>query len=563
MGYAEKTPSPKGDYWRARYLAPDGAYLTVQGEDRKPARFATRKEAERAVADAESDLRKGRWKDPRAGAVTFETWAAEWYAALDVADSTMVNYRRHLEDHLLPFFGKYPLDQIDAALIRKWERAEKSADFRYKPASIRTWRGTLHNILGDAVPGQIDVNPAARKRGKGRRSGANRKTAGSRGPEMPVATPLAMLLTAERMAILTGRDDEFVMVQTGFWHALRLGETVGLERRWARPRNVRVESQLYEISAGDDEQIREAAPGGMLRCPPKDDSYGTIDTPPFLRAVLSSYVARGQLEPCPCHGAVYMFRGYGAPRLRGNMPMSAVAQAAGVSQTVVQTALGGKGRISEQVRRNVLEAARVLGYIRADAAAAQAWHWRRSSFEELFHAAVTGKLSPSRPGRGRAVLPERGVPLAGEWPGVRVRGPYAERRAEWCWLPVAEGLEGLTPHGWRHSWKTWAEESRIPEVMSEAVLRHEIPGVSGVYRHVTPGMKAELAEAETAAWEAALDARLELSESSTVVVVDGLLKARLEARKPRGLPRNPPEADQAVLPFERSTASDLRKQRSG
>jgi hypothetical protein len=565
MGYTEKTPSPKGDYWRARYRAPDGAYLTVQGEDHKPARFATEKEAKRAVDDAESDLRNKRWKDPRAGAVTFEEWAAEWYASLDVADSTMVNYRRHLEDHLLPFFGKYPLDQINAALIRKWERSEKAAG--YALGSIRTWRGTLHNILGDAVPGQIGVNPATRKRGKGRRSGTGRKSAGSRGPEMPVATPLAMLLTAERLSILTGRDDEFVMVQTGFWHALRLGETVGLERPFVRPRTLRVEWQLYEISPGDDETIRAAAPGGMLRCPPKDDSYGTLDTPPFLRPVLSAHIGRARLEACPCHGSVCLFRGYGAPRTRGNMPMSALAQAAGVSQTVVQTALGGKGRISETVRRDVLKAAKALGYERASAAGEPAHHWRRSSFEELFRAAVTGKLPESRPGRGREPLPERGVPLAGEWPGARVRGPYAERRAEWCWLPVAEGLEGLTPHGWRHSWKTWAEENRIPEVMSESVLRHEIPGVSGVYRHVTPGMRAELAAAETAAHEAALDARLEMSESSSVEALDRILRERLEGRKLRlaepESPKNPPETDQAVLPFERSTASDLRKQRSG
>jgi Phage integrase, N-terminal SAM-like domain/Bacterial regulatory proteins, lacI family len=561
MGYVEPVPSPKGDYWRVRYQAPDGAYLTVQGDDHKPARFSTRKEAEEALADVESDLRKDRWKDPRAGAITFEDWAAEWYAALDVAESTMVNYRRHLEDHLLQSFGKHPLDRIDAALIRKWERSEKADG--YKPASIRTWRGTLHNILGDAVPDHISVNPAARKRGKGRRSGAGRKSAGSRGPEMPVATPLAMLLIAERLSVLTGRDDEFVMVQTGFWHALRLGETVGLERPFTRPRTLRVEWQLYEIEAGDNEELRAAAPGGMLRCPPKDDSYGTLDTPPFLRPVLSAHIAGAELEECPCHGAVYMFRGYGAPRLRGNMPMSLIAASAGVSQTVVQAALGGKGRISEAARRHVLEVARTLGYDRGPAAADPARHWRRSSFEELFHAAVTGLLAPSRPGRGREALPARGVPLAGEWPGTRVRGPYAERRAEWCWLPVAEGLEGLTPHGWRHSWKTWAEESRIPEVMSESVLRHEIPGVSGVYRHVTPGMRAELAAAETEAWEGALDARLEMSESSTVAVVDGLLRARLEARKPRSLPRNSPETDRAVLPFERSAASDLRKHRSG
>ena len=367
MGYAEPVRSPKGDYFRGRYKGPDGAYLTVLGADGRPARFKSRKEAKQAADDAEGDIRAGRWKNPRAGEVTFETWAGDWYAGLDVAESTMVNYRRHLEDHLLRFFGGYPLGEIDTALIRRWERLEKAEG--YKPASIRTWRGTLHNVLGDAVPAHIGVNPAARKRGKGRRSGADRKAGGSRGPEMPVATPLAMLLIAERMSVLTGRDDEFVMVQTGFWHALRLGETIGLERAFTRPRTLRVEWQLYEIATGEDEELRRAAPGGLLRCPPKDNSFGTLDTPPFLRPVIAAHVARVQPQACPCHGQAYVFRGYGAPRTRGNMPMRLVAETAGVTQTVVQAALGGRGRISESVRQDVLEAAALLGYERGAAAA--------------------------------------------------------------------------------------------------------------------------------------------------------------------------------------------------
>jgi hypothetical protein len=58
-----------------------------------------------------------------------------------------------------------------------------------------------------------------------------------------------------------------------------------------------------------------------------------------------------------------------------------------------------------------------------------------------------------------------------------------------------------------------------------------------------------------------------MSESSSVEALDRMLRERLEGRKLRlagpESPKNPPETDQAVLPFERSTASDLRKQRSG
>ena len=40
--------------------------------------FRTRKDAERHDATERADRARGRWLDPRTGAVTFGTWAAEW-----------------------------------------------------------------------------------------------------------------------------------------------------------------------------------------------------------------------------------------------------------------------------------------------------------------------------------------------------------------------------------------------------------------------------------------------------------------------------------------------------
>jgi hypothetical protein len=117
----------------------------------------------------------------------------------------------------------------------------------------------------------------------------------------------------------------------------------------------------------------------------------------------------------------------------------------------------------------------------------------------------------------------------------------------------------VRPHLLRHWMKTWMEEVGTPEVLSEHVLRHEIPGVSAVYRHVSPEMLARLRAAQAQAWEAALDARLEMSPRSTVAVVDGLLQGRLGDRKPHLVPRISPGMPEAVLPLEGRTASDLRR----
>lgn len=542
MAYAQKVRSPKGTYHTARYQDPSGSWVSVRDERGGVVRYAGRRDAKKAADSAQADVDSGRWRDPAAGDILFGDWTDEWYDSYDLAESTHASRRRHLENHLLPFFGDNPLREISAAMILKWKRAEKAAG--YSEGSIRTWHGTLHLILEDAVPRHIAENPATRKRGRGRRSGRAGNSA--RAPERVIAGPLGILLIAERASILTGQDQEFVMIQALFWEALRLGECIGLEKPHVRPRNrpgtLRVESQLHEVD------------GRLVRCPPKDDSRGNPEMPPFMLALLDGHLRQNPPVPCPCHGQAYVFRGAGTAAPRWNKPLHELAARLGVSQTVVQTAMGGRGRVGEETRRQVTEAAERLGYIREAPGGQQAWHWRRSAFEGLFTAAASGHLPPKAP------LPRRPVLTRGEWPGERVQGRNAEARAEMCWLPVAEGM---TPHGTRHSIKTLLEEKRVPEILSEAHMRHEIPGVTAVYRHVTPAMRAELAEMMTAEWEAALDARLELSPRSPVAVLDALLSGRSESRRLRLaepiLTRISPGTPEAVLPFRGRTASDQRR----
>jgi integrase len=542
MAFAQRVKSPKGSYWTARYQDPSGSWVSVRDERARVIRYDGKRAAEKAAGDAESAVRGGKWRDPRAGAVLFADWADEWYDSYDLAESTHASRRRHLENHLLPFFGETPLRDITPAMILRWKRKEKAAGA--SDGSIRTWHGTLHLILEDAVPRHIAENPATRKRGRGRRSG--RGTSSSRAPERVITGPLGILLIAERAAILTGQDQEFVMIQALFWEALRLGECIGLEKPYVRPRNrpgtLRVEWQLHEVD------------GRLVRCPPKDDSRGTPEMPPFMLALLEGHLRRNPPQPCPCHGQAYVFRGAGSAAPRWNKPLHELAVVLGVSQTVVQSAMGGRGRVGAETRRQVLKAAEVLGYRKEVPGGGQAWHWRRSAFEGLFTAAASGWHPPKAP------MPRRPVLTRGEWPGERVQGRNAEARAEMCWLPVAEGM---TPHGTRHSIKTLLEERRIPEILSEAHMRHDIPGVSAVYRHVTPAMRGELAEMMTAEWDAALDARLELSPRSPVAVLDGLLRERSEGRRLRLadpiVTRISPEAPEAVLPFWGRTASDQRR----
>src|SRR5260370_411983 len=85
----------------------------------------------------------------------------------------------------------------------------------------------------------------------------------------------------------------------------------------------------------------------------------------------------------PGNVQAYVYPRTGRERGAGSVPLRVVAAAAGVSETAAAAALGGKGRVGDDVRRAVERAAANTGYERRAAPDGPAWHWRRSAFEEM------------------------------------------------------------------------------------------------------------------------------------------------------------------------------------
>jgi hypothetical protein len=78
---------------------------------------------------------------------TFHEYASAWLKGKtegSIGDrpidaNTTVDYRWRLTKHLLPFFARYPLDEIDAALCQDF----KSAKLREAPRSGRPFKPAL------------------------------------------------------------------------------------------------------------------------------------------------------------------------------------------------------------------------------------------------------------------------------------------------------------------------------------------------------------------------------------------------------------------------------------
>ncbi len=96
---------------------------------------------------------------------------------------------------------------------------------------------------------------------------------------------------------------------------------------------------------------------------------------------------------------------------------------------------------------------------------------------------------------------------------------------------VKWGRHTLAPsaYGLRHGHQTWMEEAGTSDPLRSERMGHEVPGMRGIYGHVTPAMRATRTAMPQERWKASLRDRTRLAPRSIVPVLDALLAARREA----------------------------------
>jgi len=255
MAYAEK----RGTLWRARWLGPDGTTESMPG-------FPTRKAAEDYGRDQEAAIRNNTYVDPRAGQITLTEWVNMWFPAQDLELNTLSTYKYLIEVHILPTFGGWSLRalKLQPEAVALWKKQIVARGYTRRTA--RGARSTLATILADAMPRYIRSNPAARKRGKGRKG--QRRIERAEKAEKTWAAPLEVLLFAERCAVLSGADTDFVMLITMAYTGMRWSEAIGLPPECFHGQTLDIAWKLYELDAR------------FYRGRPKDGSIRTADLPP-------------------------------------------------------------------------------------------------------------------------------------------------------------------------------------------------------------------------------------------------------------------------------------------
>lgn len=202
-------PHRHGSGWRGSVQVP-GAGTMRQGG------FATKAAAARWERDTAADLERGTWRDPLAGAITFQDWSKRWL----MTRSTLKPGSREQESsivtiHLIPAFGSVRLDELGPLAV---ETLISRLTETRAPKTVRNVHGVLHNVMALAVrEGLIVSNPCA----------------GTRLPEGERRKVMACL-TEQQLAQLFDTVPPYwrPLLVTLAGTGLRWGEAVGLRAKY-------------------------------------------------------------------------------------------------------------------------------------------------------------------------------------------------------------------------------------------------------------------------------------------------------------------------------------------
>lgn len=104
--------------------------------------------------------------------------------------------------------------------------------------------------------------------------------------------------------------------------------------------------------------------------------------------------------------------------------------------------------------------------------------------------------------------------FVGEDGGLYRRSNFSRR----FWRPATDGspdgliapvIPGMHFHDLRHTHKTWMIEDSVPEAAQAKRLGHRLPGVRGIYSHVTPIVEQRLVDGLQKRWEGTAKTRPE------------------------------------------------------
>lgn len=280
MASAEKRgtgPRP----WRARYKKPDGTWGSEPG-------FATKSAALKWGNDQESDIRHGRWRDPRGGQITLDAWFGLWLPAQNYARRTRERLEGDFRNHLRPWWGDRAIGEIGLLDVAAFENRLGACLARNTIAGIMS---LLRMLMEDAVAdGRLTMSPVVAKRRRGRRKDVVGKPP-RKATALTLEAFMAIALRLPRVNSL-GAVAAVMAVVTAFT-GMRWGEVSAMQRKFLMllPAEGGMPASGWYIVDDDEGAVHDPKRGPAYLGPPKGYVGRTIELPPFLVELLLIYTA--------------------------------------------------------------------------------------------------------------------------------------------------------------------------------------------------------------------------------------------------------------------------------
>ena len=253
--------------WQARYQGRGGEPFSEV--------FDSKAAADAHLAEVQTDLARGTWRNPRDGRTLLRDYAERWLSSdLAKAPTTKARDAVVLRNHVLPALGALPLAEITPRDVQDViqgmaSKLSPKTGRTLQPKTVKTNAGVLQAVLSSAVrEGFLGTSPY-------------------RSPRLPpLDQPERPRLTfTQQRALAAAMPEPYrIMVFLGGVLGLRFSEVVGLRVGdidfLARPPLLRVDRPIVEVE-GRTTVSRGKTPG----------SRATLTLPPFLVQLLAQHLA--------------------------------------------------------------------------------------------------------------------------------------------------------------------------------------------------------------------------------------------------------------------------------
>lgn len=246
--------------WRIQYRWTDWTGTKKKSQKRG---FKTKKEAEEWYAH----FMLQQSSDPTMTLADFwEIYKADMEKRL--RKTTMKQKEYVMNDKILPYFGKTPINEITAPMIRKWqgEMMEKG----FKPTYLKTIHNQLSAILNYAVNFyDLRSNPC--------------RKAGSMGKSKADERPYWTLEEFQKFSdAIMDKQDSWIAFQILFWTGMRIGELLALQVK-----DIDFEQGTIIV----DESLTRLDGEDLITAPKTESSVRVITIHKELQEELKEYIA--------------------------------------------------------------------------------------------------------------------------------------------------------------------------------------------------------------------------------------------------------------------------------